>query len=561
MPTMQMRRHREYILVCLAVFAVALGMRTITLYWSPFPATLDGFDYAALARDTIATGHFPLERFRADNFVFTTVLTFVSRVANIQPVKMAQPLIAVVGAASCLTAVAITRRIGWKLNFSSRQVRIATVLAGFTLAVEGLYLRRTGVADEEAIGLLLVPLFAIVLHRAIRTRRAAWIGLTVALLLTLPLVHTFSTLIAAITAVGVLATQLLRVSFRRLASVGGGLVAGFWAYFALYYEGAARLGIDVPYVGRIFAFPGLFVAWLIILVVGILWLRQTSPRLQRGTLLGIIGIGYVVLAANMFLPIFPGTASTPQAILLLVLLFTIPVVLASRGLSLVAPDPSEGAIIIALLAAPVVQTYFSLTASLTPEFFGTVMRTQTFAHFPIFVLAALATTSYISQTATSLTDAIHSPRSTLGAVATVLLVVSALLTAPIAFVDLDTVSYPSTTTESEFAAASFAATHVTGQWAAADPLERVGNLYYPARTSAAQVPVASWLTGGSPPTCPTLSRKAWTTTGAHLFPLAPETINENRYQNWLRQRNLVYGTTEPYPISLSLSTTDAGRGC
>ncbi|HET7323897.1 MAG TPA: sodium/phosphate symporter [Halococcus sp.] len=556
-----MKRHRQYVLVCLAIFAIALGMRTITLYWSPFPATLDGFDYAALARDTIATGRFPLGRFRADNFGFASVLTFASHVTGVPPVRMAQPLIAVVGAASCLTAVAITRRIGWTLDFSSRQVRFAAVLAGFTLAVEGLYLRRTGVPDEEVIGVLFIPLLAIVLHRAIRTRRAALIGVSAVFLLVFPLVHTFSTLIAAVTVTGVLVTLFLRVSIRRLLTVGVVLVTGFWVYFALYYEITAQLGLSVPYVGRILAFPGLFIAWLLILVIGILWLRQTSPRLQRASLLAVIGIGYVVLAANVFLPVFPGTAATPPAILTLVLLFIIPIVLASRGLPLVARSRTEGAVVVALLAAPVVQTYFSLTASLTPEFFGTVMRTQTFAHFPIFVLAALATASYVSPSVSSSLDVVRSHRSTIAAVATALLVVSALLTAPIAFVDLDTVSYPSTTTESEFAAASFAATHVTSRWTAADPLTRVGELYYPHRTTASQIPVARWLTGGSPPTCPTVSRKAWTSTGAHLFPLAPETIAETKYRNWLQRRNLVYSTTEPYSISLTLPTTNTTRGC
>ena len=555
-----MNRRQGYVLVCLAVFAVALGMRTITLYWSPFPATLDGFDYAALARTTIATGHLPFDRLRADNLVFATLLGIAGTIADVQPVLLAQPLIAVIGAGSCLTAVAITRRIGWTLDYSGRQVRLAATFAGLTLAVEGLYLRRTGVADEEAIGILLVPLLAVALHRAIRTRRPAWLGTTVLFLLVFPLAHTFSTLIAAVTAIAVLATQLLRMSLRRLAVVGGGLVAGFWTYFALYYEAAARLGITVPYVGRILSHPGLFVAWTIVLVTGLVWLRGTSRRLQVGSLLGAIGINYVVLAANAVLPIFPGTPETPLAILVPVLLFIVPVVLAGRGLPLVADARTEGAVIVALLAAPVVQTYFSLTASLTPEFFGTVLRTQTFAHFPIFVLAALATAGLIAGSDARVGARSRSVRAAVRAAVPAVLVIVALLTAPIAFVDLDTASYPSTTTESEFAAASFAATHTPGQWSAADPLTRVGRLYYP-NTTASRTPVYGWLTGGSPPRCPVLSRKAWTTTGAHLFPLAPETIEEGRYREWLSQRNLVYATTEPYRISLSRPVASASRGC
>ena len=554
-----MNRRRRYVLVCLGVFAVALAMRTITLYWSPFPATLDGFDYAALARRTIATGRLPVDRLRADNVVFATVLGLAGSVTGVRPVTVAQPLIAVVGAGSCLTGVAITRRIGWRLDYAGREVRLAAALAGLTLAVEGLYLRRTGVADEEAVGLLLVPLLAIALHRALRTQRPAWLTSTALLCLVFPLVHTFSTLLAATTAIAVLATQLLRVPTRRFVAIGG-LVAGFWAYFALYYEAAARLGITVPYVGRILAHPGLFVAWLVVLVIGILWLRRTSPRLQAGALLAPIATGFLVVIANVFVPIFPGTVSTPLAVLVPVLLFVVPVVLAGRGLPLVAADRAEGAVIVALLAAPVIQTYFALTASLTPEFFGTVMRTQTFAHLPVVVLAALSAAG-IAASATVPRGRLRSLRRASRATVPAVLLVVALLTAPVAFVDLDTASYPSTTTESEFAAASFAATHVTDRWTAADPLSRVGRLYYPDESDVSQRPVYRWLTGGSPPTCPTLSREAWTTTGAHLFPFAPATIDETRYRTWLSRRDLVYTTTAPYRISLSLPAANATQGC
>ena len=557
-----MKTKRQYVVVCVAVFAVALGLRTVTLYWSPFPATLDGFDYAALARDTIANGQLPLERFRADNFVFAGGLTLVSVIGDSRPVEMAQPLVAVLGAGSCLTAVAVIRRLGRSLGLSSRRVRYAAVLGGMSLAAEGLYLRRTGVADEEAIGLLLVPLLAIAFHRALRTRRAAWVLSAAVLGIVFPLLHTFSTLMAAITILGVLTTQLLRVPSRRLATVGIVFVGGFWAYFALYYEGAAQVGLTVPYVGRILAFPGLFIAWLIVLVVGLLWSRSANPRVQRAGLLGTVLIGYAVLIANAFLPVFPGTVLTPVPILLLVVLFVVPVALASYQLPWVASDVNSGAVVVALLAAPIVQTFFSLTASLTPEFYGTVMRTQTFVHFPVFVLAALAAVGLTTPTrlsASRLRLPVHV--ESLRAIAVGALLVSAALTEPLAFVDLDTASYPSTTTHNEFTAATFTATHVPSRWSADDPLTRIGTLYYPNQTQASQIPVSNWLSGGSPPDCPVLSAQSWTTSGAHLFPLAPATIPRARYHEWLTQRNLVYTTSSHDSLSLTIPPTSTSQKC
>ena len=554
-----MSRKQQYLVVVLAVFAVALGMRTLTLHWSPYPATTDGFGYAALARDTLATGSIPLDQFRADNFVFANGLAMLSAVVDVKPVKTAQLLVAVLGAGSCLTAVAIVRRLGAGLSLPGRQVRYAAVLAGLGLAVEGLYLRRTGVADEEAIGILLVPLLAIAVHRAVRTRRAAWLATTIVLTVTFPLVHTFSTLIAALTILGVLTTQILRVPTTRIATVGIALVGGFWGYFALYYDVAARFGLTVPYVGRVAAYPGLFVAWLIVLVVGILWLRSTSQRLQRTILIGAIGFGYTVLVANVFLPIFPGTVTTPLPILVLVLVFLVPAALASYGLPLAATDPRDGAVVVALLVAPIAEVFFALTASLTPEFFGTVMRAQTFVHLPLFVLASLTAAGGLH--AYSQGRISKPSRRSLRVALGVVLVASAAVTAPLAFVDLDTLSYPSTTTPEEFDGTTFATNYVPGQWTTEHSLWKVGILYYPTRTQVSYTPVANWLNDGPQPRCPVLSAESWTTTGAHLFPSAPETISDARYHKWLNNHDLVYATTGRNPLSLTIPTNRASSGC
>jgi hypothetical protein len=556
-----MAERRPYVVACLGIVAIAIAIRAVPLYWSPLPATLDGFGYAALARETIASAHYPIERFRADNFVFTGLLTVTSLLVGVTPLGTAQPLIAVVGGTSTLTAVAIARRVGWGIDPSNRRVRSAAVLAGLTLAVDGLYLRRTGVPDEEALGLVLVPLVAIALHRVLRSGRVAWVAITGTLMLAFPLLHTFSTLLAGLTVLGLVAAHLLSSPSRRVMAVGIGLVGGFWAYYALYYELAARFGLTVPYVGRILSYPGLFAAWVIVLVVGVLWLTGTRSRAQTGVLLGVVGIWYLLLGANAVLPVFPGTISTPLPILVGALLFVVPVVVASRGLPVATLGSADSAVVLALLAAPVVQAYFSLTAALTPQFLGTVVRTQTFVHVPIFVLAALVTLRYAPSVApargvSSLRGAVTSRRLVAGA-----LVVTTLLTAPLAFVHLDNAASPATTVESEFAAAAFATTHVDGTWSADDPLARIGSLYYPTRTATTQAPVTSWLTGGTAPSCPTLSQRSWTTTGAHLYPAPPATIGEARYEDWLAERHLVYTTAGDDPLSLSIPSRETGRGC
>ncbi|WP_129115569.1 sodium/phosphate symporter [Halegenticoccus tardaugens] len=550
---------RDYLLVSLVVFAVAVGMRTLILHWSPLPSTLDGFEYAAYARDAIAGGQFPLSRIRADHLGFASFLTASSVVLDGAPVRLIQPLIALVGAVTCLVAVALVRRAARNLGWPSREVRWAAVLVGFSLAVEGLYLRRTGVTDEEVIGLLYLPLLALALHRALASSDRRWLGIVALFMLLFPVTHTFSTLMAGTVSIGVLAAHLLRTPTIRTAAVGFGLVSGFWGYFAAYYWVAERTPLTVPYTGRILSYPGLFVAWLIILVIGIAWFLGTSDRLRRTTFLVPVTFMFAVLVANAFRTIFPGTVRTPLPLLALVLLLLVPVALASRSLPVLSWEPAAGVVLLALLAAPIVMTAYSLTAALTPEFFGTVMRTQTFAHFPVLALAALATVRYVSPRLSPPTRFVGRPAVRRGLL--VLLVVSLTLTAPIAFVNLDTLSFPSTTNEAEFAAVSFAASNLDGEWSADHSITTIGANYYPTRTKAAIEPTATWLSGGPTPACPTISQRSWTTTGAHLFPASPETVTERTYAGWTSERNLVYSATGRDPVSISASPGHDGETC
>jgi len=545
-----MTDRRSYALVVLAVFAVALAMRTIPLYWSPLPATLDGIDYAAIARNTIATGHIPLEGFRADKFVLVSLFSVVGVLLNRPPITLAQPFVAFVGAASCITAVAFAHRIGTEIGWPARRTKLAATLAGFSLAVSGVYLRRTSVPDEGVVVHLLLPLLALALYRALLSWNYRWSAVAILLLVLFPFLHTFSTLIAALVATGLLAVHLRQRPTIKSGALGVFFVGGFWAYLTLYYEFAERSGVlVVPYVDRIQAYPGLFLAWLIVLVLGVIGFRLASARIQRAVFLLPIVIGLLIVAVNVVTPFFPGTVSTPVPVLALITVFVIPVLLASGSLSVLSGDRSTSVVLLALIAAPIVMTYFSITASLTPDFFGTVMRTQTFAHFPVFILAALAVARYGLPQASSSHRAFERPafRSLIvGA-----LLVSAAVTAPLAFVNLDTFSYPSTTTESEFEAVGFTTSRLTEEWTSGDTLTRIATHYYQGPTGG-ESEAREWLRGGTIPCRPTLSQNSWMTTGAHFYPAAPETVSKAEYREWVRTQNQIYTAGGIDPLYLTV---------
>lgn len=553
-----MSEKRSYVLVGAAVIAVALVVRLVPLYWSPLPATLDGFDYVRIADILIETGHFPLEEFRADKFVFSGLIAVAAFLLGERPLLLAQWFVAVIGAISCLIPVALVREFGNGLGWPSRRTRYAATLAGFALALDGIYARRTGVPDEELLAYLFVPLLALALYRTLNRPRSGWLVVTVGLMLALPLTHSFTTLIAALTATGVAAAYLPSARRGRPWILAIGLVGGFWVYFTVYYEFAARSEfLTVAYVDRITGHPSLFLAWLVVLVIGVGWWLRARRGWQRAVFLLPIGIGLFVVIANAFVAIFPGTIQSPPLVLGLILVYVIPVVIAAMAAPRVGDYRPMGIIVTALLAAPVVNAYFSLTATLTPEFFGTVVRTQTFAHLPVMILAALG----VAAVGTGGLYAGHM-NGRMGTVVRIgvvgLFICAVAATTPLAYINLDTGSVPSTTLQSEYAAAQFVVERVEGPVTTDHTISR---LVIFSGGEAAYGPSREWLIGGAPPGCPVVSQRSWTTTGAHLFPAAPQTISSERYGATLANRHVVYASSGMDPVTLSVPVNSTTMAC
>jgi hypothetical protein len=560
------RRQRSALLaVCtLIVFLVAAGTRTLYLYWSPYPATLDGFNYAATAQVTVSDASFPVFEMAADTFTFTSLLVVGGLVTDKTPLTAAQPIVAVVGAGSCLTAVAIARRAGVDLGWPRKRRVLAATLAGLGVALSGVYVRRTGVADEEILGLLIVPLLAIAGYRALDSRRPAWGLLTALFVAVLPTIHNFSAIVGVVTLLSVAALHAARRPTLRNVLSSAVTIAGGWLWVLLYYNVAARLGLTFPYTDRLREHPWLFVSWLVVLVVGVVWFRRTTGRNRRVTFGLPLVFGLVIVAVNVFTPIFPGTVPSPPRVAASVMVYVVVVLFAGYGASYCGTSHSArpAPVIVSLFAAPLVLIYFALTADLTPDFFGQIMRTQTFVHVPAFVLGGLGIAGLVSGTSTRreemrsvIARILCRPAARRTVVAAFL--VGALLTLPLAYVDLDTGAAPSTTTDAEFEAAVFGTTHLCSSFTTDDPLVRISepSPYMGDRASGGIGGARRWLRNGEPPSGPTLTAESWTTTGAHFFPAAPETIPPAVHDAWIAERNLVYTSSGRNPLYF---TTEPG---
>lgn len=524
---------RTYAHVVLAVFAIALAMRTIPLYWSPLPSTLDSFAYAGLARDTLAVGHYPLSsELRADFFILTILTAMAGEVSGEQPLYIIQPMVSIIGSAIVLVGVALTRRLALDMGWPSQRARQAALVTGLLLAVQGLFLRRTTVPDPEVLGILLALLGVLALYRILWAEDNRWVVPFAIILVTFPILHIFSTFNVAVMLAALYALSVAAKPSRRTILVGGVLVATFWAVFVGYYELAERLALfRVSYVGQVRSNPGLFVGWIVALALGAAWYQRVSSRLQRGMLLAPLGVLFVLVILNVFRPIYPGTIQSPPEVAFLISLLVVPVVFAGYGAPALSAQYRHASAVLAMLAGPLVIVYFSLTASLTPDFFATGMRAQTFMHVPAFVLVGLAAASvFRSRVSVSWRMARR------GAIC--VLVVCTLLTAPLAFVALDTFNYPSTTMESEFEATGFASGSIPGSWATHHPPDRIASHYLEGGESVE--PVRQWLGGGQAPSCPVLLQESWVTHGAYLWPAQPQVIDGGAYETFLFNSQVVY---------------------
>jgi len=529
-----MRADRRTLKLTAVVLLWAAAARGAVLYWSPYPATLDGFFYVRAIEVVSVSGHVPTP-IDWDRVGMTAFLASVHSVLSVEALRLLQPLSAVIGLGHVLAGIVLVRRIAaGDHGVSANRTRVGVALTGGVLAVEGLFVRRTGVPDEELVGLLLVVLVAYAFHRWLLTRRWQWGFLAGVFVLVLPPMHSLSATITLL-ALGIVGIIHAASGWRAedgLRALGGlaFAVACAGGYYLLAVEVPA---LTLSYADRLLAQPRLLSAWTGLLAAGIVWFVRTSARIQRvvvgGTLLAWVGL----LAVNLRTPVYVGTISTPPLLLALVLPLTGLIVAATLGIDGVADRGGHGAAVLGLFVAPVTLVGYFLTAGLSPEFFDALLRVQTFAHLPAAVIAGgFAATRLTRGSETGIRW------RRFGRVAFVVVLLGAVVTAPLGFMALDTTTIPGTTSPREFAGTGFAAENTADRWASEGTIDRIARLYYD--DSASIRPVSAWSRGGSAPEMPVLATPGWTDRGIHQYPRPPARVSPERFEEWRTTNHVVY---------------------
>lgn len=533
-----------------AVFVLAVALRLGPLYWSRLPFNPDGVVYAGDAHRTIASGTLSLSGLPTDSIGYTGLIVAASELLGVEPLYVAQPVSAIVGATTVVVAMAITWRIASAREWSSAACRHATIVAGLLLAVEGIYLQRSMPTDEQTLGLLLVPVFAIAAHRAIGTRHHRWTAVAVGIFLALPPLHNLDAVVAALTLSVLLTLAVLRTPTGRRAIVAVALGLSAWSWAVGYHVLAATVTpMVIIQTGSLSAGPGLYLAWIVVVLLGTGWFVTTSDRGKRWVLTGTVLAWFGIFALNAVVPIYPATSTTPTVLLVLLSPLAIPVVFA--GIAIPAATRSVGSApagpVVGLIAATLVLVGFSLTAGLTPDDLGLLWRSHLFVHLPLMALAGIGL-AWVDRRVDG---------RTLRVALTVVVLCSALVGTPVAYMGLDVLTYKGVTTSAEYEATAFAATEFD-RWTTDDHLVRVARYH---EGDASRLPAIEWIQGGPPPACPTLGQRSWTTTGAQLFPRSPIIVDQTRYYQLQANNSVVYRSTTNDPLTVIVPRDSSGGRC
>lgn len=515
------RRRPDWVLL-LAVLTVGIGTRLSALYRSPLPFNTDGFVFVSsaermLAADAVAFGGPGSPA--PDEYLFASLIAVVSEIVGVQPLYVAQVVIACLAAVPSLVVVEYVRSLTSELPRTHS--RAAAAFAGIGLAVQGPYLFRTMSVNAEVFGLAVLACFVLALHRTLQTGDGRWLAATVGLAILVPVVHNLSALVLGVVGTTLVALEVARSpTLRRV--VGGAVgVVSFWIVTAGYYDvtGLAK-------TGAVSTALGLFVAWTVLVVACGRWLDTATPTVQRGVPIVAFGVCTVVMLLNAAVAVFPGTSTTPTLLLFLTLPLAVPLLVAIYGLPRLAS--SRGRAMFAAIFGPLALVGFALSAGRTPAYHDLFLRSTTFLHPGLLVAAGVGLAWLVRH------------RPAIGRGVAVLAVIAILVSAPLPFAGLQAFPFEPVTEEDEFDAATFATERVERGWATDEHLALVANNYQ--RSNATSLPTTAWLRGDAPPPdCPTLARSSWSTTGVPTT-AEPLTISRTEYERWIVTGDVVYAS-------------------
>ncbi len=386
---------RGHLIPVATALSVATAVRLVQLLLSSMPFNIDSYAQISIAGGILEGGQWSLEEGSANAYnlkmpLLPLLLAVASLVTGVEPLTMATPLIILVSVGGVLGIYALAYTLS-----KSRGVAVVSSLA---LAILGPYVFLSTTLMKEALALALLPLLAMVFMR-----RRDWRLRTLAalILLTLPLIHHLSTLMAYGFVSLILLAQAAHAywrgewSWRGLAldlAFGPALFSfGIWYYTLVNLE----FFTDVWRTNEVALFLS---TTLLIATAGLLlmshrrarpWFALSKSRLFPSLVdqkfLIILG-GLLLVAWNFQRNLFPGTIATTPLLLGVALAYIPLAVLALVGLNLQRLSKgADKALVLALILVPFTVMLYGLLRGLDPLSHTLVYRSFDFLDYGLAI--------------------------------------------------------------------------------------------------------------------------------------------------------------------------------
>lgn len=522
-----MRRNKELVLSMAVIFLLALVIRLYPLAFSPYPYNIDGLGEAMMSNGIYQSGTLavPPDAGYSQSYIVSMPLMDVlvasmSAFVGIEPLLLIQPIIAVIGALSCVAATLVVHRITGNTRMS--------VLAGMFLAVLGTFVFVTTSAWKETLGLAMMIIMAgLYLERRDMRYRVI---LTAALVM-MTFIHHHSAVMAYLLFTFAIAGEsFLALRNKRLEKgnyVDMATAAALWIIALTYYS-----NIDLPYYlflrpdTDLYLFIAVAVAMVLIMFVSMAGLKPSLKRYHLKVIIPAVASGLVVL--NYFRPVFPGLPGTDPSLMIFVLCYSLLLVPIWFGSDrLLTPGQKTTPLLFASLFAPLCMIMFGLLRALDPTSQMIVYRTFDFLDIGLAALFGVG-----------LALMAKNMRKMAPVVAALFLIVLAI-TAPLAF-----------QTEKLFGVQNQTYGYEVDSYFLLDSISPVQYADSDQRISTSVGWVAN-LTGDSdlayridaelsiPRDRWLIVETSWTTSGAQEFPLRPRVLNETAFDDFLASMNVL----------------------
>jgi hypothetical protein len=383
-----MRSAKSLLIPLLVVFILAFAIRILPAIWSPYPYNIDGLAEASFSRSIYESGGLavPIDAGYGDSYIIKMpfldgMIAMLSQVVGIEPMLLAQPVVAAIGALSCVAAALVVHMV--------TESRRASILAGMFVALLGTYVFCTTSVWKEALGLTMMVIIAGLYLR--RDDNRVRVLLTLSLLM-MTFVHhhsatiTYLFFIIASSGDAFLAWKSNRLSWKNHADILTGVSLIALAEF--YYN-----DIDLPYYNFIkpetdlYLLVAVLIAMIIIAFVLLSGKRAESKRklLKIAMPLGAIAL---LLLTNLK-SVFTGIPTTEPPVLMFGLAYVvlaIPMWFGSERM--LDPGQKSTPMLLAAVFAPLTMILFAFLRGLDPTSHMIIYRSFDFLDLAMAALFA-----------------------------------------------------------------------------------------------------------------------------------------------------------------------------